>query len=85
MNLKRDINDVKPGDAQRLTEEIAEQLYLTTQGLAGEMPIEDSKILGLGFISNNGNLINKGGSKVKVKGEQQHQTREDWKRMKASK
>jgi len=51
------LKDLKPGAALLLMQEIAEQLYSSTPGLQKEMPIGDSKILGLKFSTKSGNLI----------------------------
>jgi len=51
------LKNLKPGAALLLMQEIAEQLYSSTPGLQKEMPIGDSKILGLKFSTKSGNLI----------------------------
>lgn len=45
-------------------QEIAEQLYASTPGLQKEMPISESKILGLKFSTKSGNLISKANQMV---------------------
>ena len=61
------LRDVKPGAALLLMQELAEQLYSSTPGLQKEMPIADSKILGLKFSTKSGNLISKANQTIEEK------------------